>query len=109
MADENKPVIYQTSNVDLHRDLGRLEGKIDGIQSSIIAMGIENRNLRDTITAVDNKIDLKHDEVQGRITRVQNRQYWMSGAAAGLGAVFGALFQKVGSFLFGGPPLPPGT
>lgn len=61
------------SSID--RDLGRVEGKIDGMAVSIagIAAGLIER---------DKATDMRFVGVDDRIDRVEQRQYWMTGAAA---------------------------
>lgn len=60
---------------ELHRAVGRVEGKIDGIVEMLAA-----RNARD-------------ESVDKRVTAVERKQAWYSGAAAAVGALV-AVFVK---------------
>lgn len=58
---------------DVKRDLGRVEGKVDGILAGIIAIQTDN------IYCANERHKLGE-----KINDVKNRQYWFSGAVAGV-------------------------
>ena len=62
-----------TTNVELHRAVGRIEGKIDTF--------IEQMKAQDD----------RGTAQEVRLRKVENRQHWYSGAGAALGALLGAM------------------
>lgn len=64
-------VSMQSSVSDLHKSVGRLEGKVDTF--------IEQMKAQDNRT-------IAHDV---RLGKLENRQYWWAGVAAAFGAVVG--------------------
>lgn len=58
-----------TTNNELQRDLGRVEGKIDGILVAVTGM------------------TTSHTLLDARVTKVENKQYWFAGLAAAAGFV----------------------
>jgi hypothetical protein len=60
---------------ELHRAVGRMEGKIDGIVEMLTA-----RNVRD-------------ESVDKRVSVVERNQAWYSGAAAAVGAIAAYVFK----------------
>jgi hypothetical protein len=74
-----------TTNNELQRDLGRVEGKIDGITATLAVIQA------DKVRCYTDRGDLGE-----RINKVQNKQYWFAGLAAAAGIVIG----KFGSLLF---------
>jgi hypothetical protein len=64
---------------ELHRAIGRIEGKLDGIAESLAA-----RSARDDV----------HDaSVNKRVAAVEKKQAWYSGAAAAVGAIVAVLVK----------------
>jgi len=64
---------------DLHRAVGRIEGRLD----TIIDL-LKDRNARD---------DANKAIVEKRVAAVEKRQAWYSGAAAAVGAVVAVLVK----------------
>jgi hypothetical protein len=62
---------------ELHRAVGRIEGKLDTVIESLAA-----RNARD---------DAHDASVNKRLTAVEKKQAWYSGAAAAVGAIVAVL------------------
>lgn len=56
---------------ELHRSLGRVEGKLDSLIESFGGQ------------------DKRHEELDRRVGRVEQRQHWYSGAATIIGAIIG--------------------
>jgi hypothetical protein len=71
---------------ELQRDLGRVEGKIDGILA-----GISNI-LTDNIACHTDRASLRQD-LSARIAKVENRQWYIAGAAAAV--VVGVRFLHI--------------
>jgi len=62
---------------EINRSIGRLEGKMDQLTSTVVA---QMKTQDDRTTA--------HD---GRIRTVENRQHWYAGVGYALGSVMGIL------------------
>jgi hypothetical protein len=67
------------AETDLHRAVGRIEGKLD----SVI----------DMLTAANARHDARHDGFDKRVGAVENKQAWYSGAAATVGAIVAILVK----------------
>jgi hypothetical protein len=67
------------AETDLHRAVGRVEGKLD----SVI----------DMLTAGNARHDARHDGFDKRVAAVEKRQAWYSGAAAAVGAIVAYLVK----------------
>lgn len=68
-------------SADLQRDLGRVEGKLDSLIAAVRA-DITERKMRDR-------------ELDARIRKVENRQYYFMGGGAVIGAALGYVVQFV--------------
>lgn len=62
---------------DLHRSVGRIEGKLDTFISQMATH------------------DVRTTDLEVRTRKVENRQHWYSGVAAAIGLVAGALGMHV--------------
>ena len=73
-----KDAVTELTNhvVALSAAAGRIEGKVD---TFITQMGIQ---------------DARVTELEVRLRKVENRQHWYSGVAAGIGALFGGAGVK---------------
>lgn len=69
-----------TTNNELQRDLGRVEGKIDGILAAVTS-------IHNTHVILDGRISEVDKRLSERVSKVENRQYWFSGLAAAAGFV----------------------
>lgn len=60
---------------EIHRSLGRVEGKLDSL---IDSFDIDNEER--------NK---KHDTLEKRVSKIEAKQHWYAGAASAIGAIAG--------------------
>lgn len=86
---------------ELQRDLGRLEGKVDGV---IVTLATVAADIKADRTAHEIKLEAlanADDETNQRVERVEKKLYWFSGAAAAAGYLFAQFGHLLG---IGGPP-----
>ena len=62
---------------ELQRALGVVEGKLDGVVSSIATLST-------TLAARELATDKRRDEAHDRINQVERKLYWMTGVGAAL-------------------------
>ncbi len=68
---------------EIHRSLGRMEG--------------EMKRLVDEVKANNDNSNKNNDEMDGRLRKVENRQYWHSGASSVIGAIGGYILTTIKS------------
>jgi hypothetical protein len=75
------------ASAEIQRSLGRVEGKLD-----LLLAALKERNARDETRHAAH--DERHDGHDARLRKVENRQYWLSGAGAALGSLVTAVVSR---------------
>jgi hypothetical protein len=82
------------SNSDLQRGLGRIEGAVSGLVTTVQSLAAQTAIIQQGIAAIVADNHQCHEDriAHGRrLDRVEHRQFWVAGASATLGLIAGAL------------------
>jgi tetrahydromethanopterin S-methyltransferase subunit G len=74
----------------VQRSLGQIEGKLDSLMS-VVNEHTRRQDVR--LDSIDIKIANVADTANKRLTKVENKVHWWSGAAMTIGATIGVVFD----------------
>lgn len=79
------------------RGIARLEANVDNLRSDVSELALHFRALQATIVTSQAEIasqrDMRHEVMDKRVRKVEQRQYWFAGFGAAIGAVFSAILS----------------
>lgn len=74
------------TNDEIYRAIGRLEGTLKTFMDQMAVQDNRTSAIEARLRVVESNTD-----IENRIRRVENRQYWLSGAGSIIGMLLGAL------------------